>query len=887
MVQHRFYKCIGRFTASFVLVYLVAGCKVMKHSHNSSVTQDPLSRSDSTVVVRAGKIYQAGKFKRFWLGDHYRDTWLAPVEVPKLDFSKEKGGLEITGTGGGMQTSSLKLKGGDGKLYSLRSVQKDPTPTLPRPLQYSFADDLVQDQISASHPYGAFILPIFGDAAGIYHTNPRLVYVPDTEALGKYRKDFGGMLAMLEEDADEDWSDYADFGYTKNAVSTATVMEKLHEDNDNKVDQENLLRVRLFDIWVGDWDRHEGQFRWAELEDETGKLYRPIPEDRDNIFFRFDGFIPWWASRKWALRKFQDFQPEIRDLAGLNDNGRHLDRRFLTGLQKEHWIAIANDLQNRLTDEVIEKAIALMPDTVYNLTGAALISTLKARRDRLDQFAREYYGILAKSVDVVGTEDNEYFMVERLPGGDTRVKMYKASKDGELERLMYKRLFHAEETKEIRLYGREGKDFFEISGETDKGILVRAIGGEGEDRLIDASAVKGLKKYTIFYDSEEGEETEVKRETKLKISNSLDIHRYDFESFEYDYLGPVVFPGYNSDDGVFIGGGVKIVTHGFRKEPYATSHKIMANVAPGTSAWNFDYEGDFINVLGDVGLNMDLLVQAPNFFTNFFGFGNETEDLGDLDDRFHRVRFDLVDFFPGFTLRVGNHGHVKLGPYYQYAEAKQEDDRFISTPEAIDQLQDDVFEPNHYGGFKFKAVLKTIESDVYPENGIRWNAELGWLSQFNNNNRRFSQIRSDFSAFYTIEEPLKTTFAVRIGGASNAGDFTFYQANTLGGNAGLGMQGTVRGFVRDRFSGRSSIYQNNEIRIRLLRLPFYYMPFAMGVLGHFDQGRVWADGENFEKWHRGYGGGFWFSPLGKWVFTAVYTHSNEDGLFNLNLGFLF
>ena len=88
---------------------------------------------------------------------------------------------------------------------------------------------------------------------------------------------------------------------------------------------------------------------------------------------------------------------------------------------------------------------------------------------------------------------------------------------------------------------------------------------------------------------------------------------------------------------------------------------------PGTSAWNFDYEGDFINVLGDVGLNMDLLVQAPNFFTNFFGFGNETEDLSDLDDRFHRVRFDLVDFFPGFTLRVGNNGHVKLGPYYQYA----------------------------------------------------------------------------------------------------------------------------------------------------------------------------------------------------------------------------
>ncbi len=228
------------------------------------------------LIALVAFIYSAaGKFKRFLLGDHYRDTWTTPVKVPILNFDEAKGGLEILERGGGQQTYSLKLKANNGKLYSLRSIQKDPSPTLPKPLKYSFADDVVQDQISSSHPFGAFILPLLGDAAGIYHTNPRMVYIPDTEKLGQYRDEFGGVLAMIEQDADEDWSDYKGFGFTENAVSTESVLEDLLDNNENRVDEENLLRARLFDIWIGDWDRHEGQFRWAEFEDNQGKYFRP------------------------------------------------------------------------------------------------------------------------------------------------------------------------------------------------------------------------------------------------------------------------------------------------------------------------------------------------------------------------------------------------------------------------------------------------------------------------------------------------------------------------------------------------------------------------------------------------------------------------------------
>jgi len=874
------------FYYSLIILVCAAACRVVPepYSLNDDVKQDIESKAVDSVVVIPGELYKAGKFKRFLLGDHYRDTWLTPVKVPILDFEKEKGGLEIIERGGGQQTYSLKLKAKNGKLYSLRSIQKDPSPTLPRALQYSFADDIVQDQISASHPYGAFILPSLGDAAGIYHTNPKMVFIPDTPVLGEHREDFGGVLAMIEQDADEDWSDYEDFGFTENAVSSESVMEELKDDNENRVDQESLLRTRLFDIWIGDWDRHDGQFRWAELEGEDGKIYRPIPEDRDNVFFKFDGFFPWWVRRKWAMRKFQSFDGDIRDIAGLNHNARYLDRRFLTGLSEQQWVDIAKDLQKRLTDEEIEKALSVMPKEVYENDGKFLEASLKERRENLASFARRYYKVLARQVDIVGSDNNEYVEVEYSNDGTT-VKLYDASDEGEKKGKIYERTFYASETKEVRIYTRADEDYIHISGEADKAPKIRFIGGRDNDTFNDSSKVSGWGKHNFIYDNITGTEVKEGQETSKRLEDNLDVNRYDFESFKYDYFGPAVFFGYNSDDGVYLGGGVVIKKHGFRKEPYASYHKITANVAPSTFAWNFDYEGDFKKVIGDLGFNMIGRVRAPNFFTNFYGFGNETVIDESQSDDYYETRFQDVDLYPGITFESGKHAQLKLGPHYQYLKVESEPDNLVSDIPAISSS--DIFDGNHFLGAKLTADVKTIENTNYPEKGVWWKTEMGWQAQLNNQNRKLSKVSSELRAYYSIEEPTLITFASRIGGSSIAGDFTFYQANTIGGNSGLGRKGNVRGYERDRFTGRSNLYQNNEVRIRLIRLPFYYLPMAIGISAHYDQGRAWADGESSSKWHNGYGGGLWFSPLGKWVFTTTYTHSDEDDLIMLNLGFLF
>ncbi|MEX2567177.1 MAG: hypothetical protein WD431_14640 [Cyclobacteriaceae bacterium] len=872
--------------AGIALIY--SACRVIPkpYSLNESVKQ-PFEKSGiDSVIVIPGEIYAAGKFKRFLLGDHYRDTWTTPVKVPILDFDEAKEGLTILDKGGGQQTYSLKLEADNGKLYSLRSIQKDPSPTLPETLKNSFADDVVQDQISASHPFGAFILPPLGDAAGIYHTNPRMVYIPDTERLGKYRTAFGGVLAMLEQDADENWSDYEDFGFTENAISTRSVIEDLSDNNDNRVDEENLLRARLFDIWIGDWDRHDGQFRWAEFEDDRGKYFRPIPEDRDNAFFKFDGFIPWWARRKWSLRKFQSFDEDIRDLAGLNHNARYLDRRFLTESPRAKWIEIAKDLQSRLTDEVIESAVSILPDKVYANDGNFLITNLKARRDKFTEFAERYYAILAKEVDIVGSNANEYVEVT-YEDSSVNVKISDATDDGEKKAEIYNRTFYYNETDEVRIYTLGDEDFIYLKGNASKAPKVRVIAGEGEDFIYDSSQVKGLSKNNYIYDNVSSTSLLESKETKNRLSESLDVNKYEFKSFKYDFFGPAVFLGSNNDDGIYLGGGLVFKKNGFRKDPYASYHKIVANVAPNTLAWNFETEHDFKEVSRNMGINIIASVRAPNFFTNFYGLGNETNidpNLIEDNNDFYKVNFNEASIFPGITVQFSDNSIIKFGPEYQYISFEPSNN--ILTNSSVN-VGEDVFDDNHFIGARIDADIKTIKSTIYPKNGFRWKTSINWQSQLGAVKRQVSNLKSELSAYYSFEKPTLITLAARIGAASLSGNFAFYQANTIGGNAGLGKPGNLRGFNRDRFSGRTSVYQNNEIRIRLARIPFYYLPLSIGVLGHYDQGRVWVDEERSSKWHNSFGGGIWFNPIGKWVFTVTYSNSEENDSVLLNLGFLF
>src|SRR5690606_5115015 len=151
---------------------------------------------------------------------------------------------------------------------------------------------------------GALIIPPLAGAAGIYHTNPQLVYLPDDPRLGIYRSVFAGRLMLFEEHADGDWSDKSFCGNSYNIINTGKALKKIEKDNDNPVDQHFVLRSSLFDMLIGDWDRRHDHWRWASVVEGKQERYRAILGDRDQAFFAIGGLLPRLWRRKWAMPRF-------------------------------------------------------------------------------------------------------------------------------------------------------------------------------------------------------------------------------------------------------------------------------------------------------------------------------------------------------------------------------------------------------------------------------------------------------------------------------------------------------------------------------------------------------------------------------------------------------
>jgi hypothetical protein len=833
---------------------------------------------DSTITLAANTTYKRSGPGRLLLGDHYRKEWSTPITVNYLDLQREKGGLIPYAKGGRKQTATLKVKNLDDQEFTLRTVNKTAEKTVPEEFRNSVVQDLVADQISAQHPYGAITIPPIAEAAGVLHTNPKLVYIPNDDCLGPYRDEFKGEIMFFEEDPNGNHEEADNLGNSKHIVGTDKVKEKIEEDHDNKIDENSFCRARLLDMLLGDWDRHEKQFRWASFEDKKGILYVPVPEDRDQVYFKFDGIIPFILSRAWSVRNLQNFGHDYKDIIGLNRSAEFVDRRFLSTIDEKGWMSIADSMKLFITDQVIENAIHKLPESIFKLHGNEIISKLKSRRDKLPAAAKAYYHVLAKYVDVYTSNKSEKFEVERLNDKETKVTIYKIGKDGETKHKIFERTFYRKETKEVRLYGLGGNDVFTVTGKTKKGIKIRIIGGDGGDTITDQSKVAGFARKTIVYDNLEGNQFNLNAETNREMSKNPAINNPGLDKFFYNYLGPQATLFYNADDGLFAGGGFLYKRYKFRRMPYSAQHRLLVSMATNTGSKKLEYEGDVKGVFLGMDLGIKFLAYSPAFVINYFGYGNESKNFHQPIP-YNRVRLNKIIFNPSFNKTLSSFFTVGIGPKFERYRIEKVPGVYLDTSLALSDQN--LFLARQYGGVRSFFRLGTKDSPINPKRGMLWTAEANWMKEFKSGNASYSQYLSDFCFYISPNLPFQLTFAGRIGGGLNYGNFQFYQANTLG------MTDHLRGFRKTRFTGDKSFYQNFETRLQVLKFNAYLFPGKLGVLGFIDNGRVWAKGESSKTWHTGYGGGLWISIFDKFIVTTTYALSNESHFFNFKLGFFY
>jgi hypothetical protein len=367
------------------------------------------------------------------------------------------------------------------------------------------------------------------EAAGVPHATPRLVYVrPGEEGFDEYEEKLSDRLYMLEEKYNDRRALVGELAGAHDIAGPNKMLNHRYAHDDHSVDQLAFARARLLDLLIGDWDRHEGQWEWAEYKQGGEHIYRPIPKDRDNAFFRFGGgALSWLFTRRWAFRKFESFTGEYEDMRALMVNSEFIDARALPEVTAQQFDSIAHVLQREITDQVIEEAVDRLPGPVYQLEGEEMARRLRSRRDLLDEAAREFYEILSERVLVVGTDEEDLFEVVRRGGGETEVTVRRKS-DG---KATFHRVFHPSETAEIVLHGLAENDVFEVSGEAGKGIQVTIVGGRGQDRIRDSSRVGGWGKKTRVYDTPRGTDIAGGPETKDRTSRDPGVNFFDREGF--------------------------------------------------------------------------------------------------------------------------------------------------------------------------------------------------------------------------------------------------------------------------------------------------------------------------------------------------------------------
>jgi hypothetical protein len=826
-----------------------------------------------TVIPDSG--YEATAMKKLFFGSLNRELWTEPISVPVLDINFVKGGLSPIKQGGGMQTRSLRLQGGDGYQYVLRTIKKDATYLVGKNLRNTLAQDIILDGIAGSHPYAAIVVPQLADAVGVYHTNPKLVYVPKDSSLGDYLDDFGGTFCLFEERPDDDMSSIESFGRSKKVVNYSKTIEKVHGKYGHNVDYKYIIRARLFDMLIADWDRHDDQWRWATFKEGDKTIYRPIPRDRDQVFFKFDGLFPQITNRKWAMRKFQGFHPDVRDIRGQNFNARYFDRSWLTAANREDWMAVAESMKAQLTDEVIERAIKTFPAAAYQINGEFLIQTLKSRRDKLLEFADRYYQVLSREVDVVGKLKNDYFEVIRNENGDVEVNIYARKKGDKVEeKHYYHRLFKRNETSEIRLYGLGGEDEFHISGEVKKSILVRIIGGFDKDKYRDESNVKGIRKFTRIYDTRKTDKKHLKKskETAVSLESEENAISYNRKVFKYDKTIPLPSFGFSPDDGLYVGAGFQFTKQGFNKFPNKYTHKFLANRSFKTSAFNVYYNYRYTRLFGKWDFGGNAIIEEPLVY-NYYRPGNESVDS--LGKNNSTIRKEKYQFRP-FIERRSNNG---LHGFLIGADIQRISFEHTNT---LDVLLGGTPENKSFTAVFAEYSLENKDNGVNPVRGVAFMAGIERAKGVSDDDINFTKIKSKLTIYFPLNfMPIKTTLAMRSGFARNFGEYEFYQANFIGGYKQL------RGVRRNRFSGKTSFYNNIDLRFNLVRIKNYVLPFELGLLAHYDVGRVWEEGEDSDVWHESMGGGVFFNILDFVVLNATYSKSEIDEFLVIGTNFLF
>ncbi len=841
--------------------------------------------SEISSSIYPKKLTKKSGFYNFLFGKHYREYYGTEVTANTVSLDTLFGGLKPTQAGGGHQSKSLRLEDSDGKEYVMRALKKSATQFLQTvafkdqsiagDFENTFAEDFLLDFYTTSHPYTPFAVGNLAEFVGVAHSNPELFYIPKQRALANYNTNYGDELYMIEERVADIPNDDDNSTEASDNISTTDLLKKLHKDEKYSVDEQSYIRARLFDMLIGDWDRHDDQWRWAEQKQDDSVVYKAIPRDRDQAFSKYDGFAIWFIMNIPDLRHMQTFSSKIKNVKWFNREPYPLDLALLKTATKEDWLASAKYIQTHLSNENIEKSFDNLPAEVQDETLKKIIANLKIRRNDLAKYAAEYYDVLQETAIVVGTNKKDKFIINKKENGVVTVEVFRLKSGG--EQFLYKKDFLSGKTKHLWIYGLEDDDVFEVTGTAKSSIKIKLIGGQNHDSY----TVENGRKLKIYDFKTKKNTLDVDSKTKKNLVDNYDQNLYSYKKPHYNFFTGNPTIGYNPDDNVKVGFSVNYTVNNFKQNPYTQKHSLKGNYYFGTEGVELIYKGSFPELFGKWGMDITGMFTTPNFTMNYFGYGNKTENQDEqFGMNYNRVRIQQLKAGVAFK-KIGRNGsELSIEPLFEQFEVEKTTDRFVNIPEIINR---EVFLNQYFASTAINYKFKNLDFDALPTLGLDFGLSGTWTTNLENSKMNFPTLETSLALFHKLDSKgnvvLGTNFKYKKIFNSN---YFFYQGASIGGDTDL------RGFRNERFLGNSYFAQSTDVRLTIGKLRQSIAPLTYGILGGFDYGRVWIDGPDSEQWHHDFGGGIWINTVK--IFTArltVFKAPQEIARVSFGLNFTF
>lgn len=837
--------------------------------------------TQSASIYNEADTQKGGVYKGLW-GNHYRKFYGQQVEAPVVFLDTLMGGLKPIKRGGGQQTRSLRLADKNGREFVMRALKKSTTQFLQvnvsqdayigNALEGTSIDRTLYDFYTTANPYTPFAIGSLSEAVGVFHTNPKLMYVPKQKTLGQFNDEYGDELYLFEEHVGDTQTNLESFGDPIDILDTADVLEEIIKSGKSVVDEPSYIRARLFDMLIGDWDRHTDQWRWALYKNADGsELCKPIPRDRDQAFSKFDGFLVGFLTRVIPeLRKMQSYDDDIRSVKWFATSPYPLDISFIKSSSWVEWEKQAKHLQDNLSDADIEVAFDKIPDEIKGKTTNDIKRKLKGRRGNMVSIARRYYDYMNRFAVVTGTQKDDNFMITRHEDGKTTIKV-KRKDQGILDRS-----FDYKATKEIWVYGLNGNDSFVVEGKGHNLIKIKIIGGKKNDTY----DFKNTRKVKL-YDYKSKKNTIVNKRSKKWLVDDFEVNAFDPTKVKHSANQILPIIAVNPDDGLRIGALHNYTYYGVQSNPFTQKHSTSASYYTATSGYHLSYKGQFSNVFHHWNFGLEGLYTSPNFASNFFGFGNETTyDKDEMDLDFNRVRIRKWRAAVALMWEGQGGGTFYIKPLVESFDVENTEDRFVNDL----PVSATVFDRQTYGGLEMDFTYKNRDNLAYPTLGLDVGLTAGYKTNIDGSDavNSFAYVQPHIGIAHKLSKNGAVVLATQIGGEAILGnDFEFYHAAELGGNNSL------RGFRNERFTGKYSLFQNIDLRFALGSIKTSIIPLRYGITGSFDYGRVWITDDTSSKWHNSAGGSLWLSGLGAITANIGYFNSSDGGRVVFVLGFTF